>query len=414
MWGICLQKWKHGPSSTTLLPETGARWPSVRLWGIGRLVRLDAGRRYYRWLPPSKKGRIVISTNTAVASLQFDPANLEVGDKKDIRDGLSAIASDGRNLWLACDEGCRLERLTRDGSGFVFGSHRDFPLSDLIHLPVPRKAGEPEAEADVEGMDVDDGWLWLVGSHSVKRKNPKADDAPDEIAAKLQKISRDGNRHLLARIPLDDGVVQRRDGSRQAAGIATSVESSALLDAIKDAGDKHLLPFLPLPGKDNGLDIEGLAVRGTRAFVGLRGPVLRGWSCILELRLEANDDTLELLPVDKAVPYRKHFHNLNNLGIRDLVFVEDDLLVLAGPTQSHDGPHEIWRWKNAGKQSAAGDRTCERVLVLPQRDKVDRAEGITMIDRSGSSASLLVVYDTPDKDRVGKKDGSVTADVVRL
>ena len=356
----------------------------------------------------------MISTNTAVASLQFDPANLEVGDKKDIRDGLSAIASDGKHLWLACDEGCRLERLTREGSSFVFGSHRDFALSDLIHLPAPREAGKPEAEADVEGMDIDDGWLWLIGSHSVKRKNPKDDDTPDEIAAKLQKTSRDGNRHLLARIPLDDGVVKRRDGSRRAAGIATSVESSALLDAIKDEGDKHLLPFLSLPGKDNGLDIEGLAVRGTRAFVGLRGPVLRGWSGILELRLEANDDTLELQPVEGGALYRKHFQNLDNLGIRDLVFVEDDLLILAGPTQSHDGPHEIWRWKNAGKKGGSGNRSFERVLVLPQRDKVDRAEGITAIDQSGSSVSLLVVYDTPDKDRKGKKDGTVTADIVRL
>lgn len=357
----------------------------------------------------------MISTNTAVASLQFDPANLEVGDKKDIRDGLSAIASDGRNLWLACDEGARLERLTREGSSFVFGSHRDFPLSDLIHLPAPRKAGEPEAEADVEGMDIDDGWLWLVGSHSVKRKNPKGDDALDQIAAKLLKTSRDGNRHLLARIPLADGVAKKSDGSRQAAGIATGVESSALLDAIKAAGDKHLLPFLPLPGKDNGLDIEGLAVRGMSAFVGLRGPVLRGWSCILELQLEADGADLKLLPVDGAIPYRKHFQNLNNLGVRDLVFVEDDVMILAGPTQSHDGPHEIWRWKKAGKKnSAAGARAFERLLVLPQRETADRAEGITTIDQSGSSASLLVVYDTPADGRKGKTDGSVTADVVRL
>jgi hypothetical protein len=361
----------------------------------------------------------VISTNTAVASLQFDPANLHVGDEKDIRDGLSAVASDGTHLWLACDEGCRLERLTREGSSFVFGSHRDFPLSDLIHLPAPREAGKPEAEADIEGMDIDDGWLWLIGSHSVKRKNPKPDDAPDEVASKLLKVSRDGNRHLLARLPLEHGVVKPRDGSRKAAGIATGVESSALLDAITHAGDKHLLPFMPLPGKDNGFDIEGLAVRGKRAFVGLRGPVLRGWSCILELHIDADGADLTLQPVDGAVPYRKHFQNLNNLGVRDLLFIDDDLLILAGPTQSHDGPHEIWRWKNAGKKKgAAGDRDIERVLVLPGRDKVDRAEGITAIDQSGSSVSLLVVYDTPDDTRKGKKGkpdaGSVTADVVRL
>jgi hypothetical protein len=41
--------------------------------------------------------------------------------------------------------------------------------------------------------------------------------------------------------------------------------------------------FLPLPGKDNGFDVEGLAVFGARLFVGLWGPVLCGWAVILEL-----------------------------------------------------------------------------------------------------------------------------------
>ena len=32
----------------------------------------------------------------------------------DLRTGLSAVALDGNTLWLACDEGCRVERLTKD------------------------------------------------------------------------------------------------------------------------------------------------------------------------------------------------------------------------------------------------------------------------------------------------------------
>lgn len=354
----------------------------------------------------------MISTNTAVASLQFDRDDLTVGDDKDIRDGLSAIACDGTHLWLACDEGCRLERLTREGAGLAFGSHRAFPLADVLDLPAPAKAGKPEDEADVEGMDVDEGWLWLIGSHSVKRKNPKASDAPEEIAAKLQKVSRDGNRHLLARIPLDEGTIARRAGTRDAAGIGTTAESSDLLDAITAAKDPHLLPFLELPGKDNGLDIEGLAVRGMRAFVGLRGPVLRGWSCILELHLEAAGDRLQLQPIEKKVRYRKHFQNLDNLGVRDLAFAGDDLLILAGPTQSHDGPHQIWRWKHAARKGSTSSEV-ERLLVLPSRDKADKAEGITVLDESGSSPVLLVVYDTPARERLSR-NGAVTADVIRL
>jgi hypothetical protein len=347
------------------------------------------------------------------AILRFDPGNLIVGDGKDIRQGLSAAAFHGGYLWLACDEGCRLERLTRAGSELTFASHRDFPLTEYLDLPAIEEARKPPEEADVEGMDVEDGWLWLVGSHGVKRKNPKRRDSPARIAEKLRKTSRDGNRHLLARIPLDAGVPARTSGRRDAACIETTADSSALLDAIRTSHDPHLLPFLTLPGKDNGLDIEGLAVRGMRAYVGLRGPVLRGWSCILELRLAAEGDVLQLLPVDGAMPYRKHFQDLNKLGIRDLLLVDDDLLVLAGPTQSHDGPHEIWRWKGAARTRSATPEF-KRLLALPQREDSDRAEGLALLDASGASTSVLVVYDTPATSRLGSDDGSVTADVFHL
>ena len=349
-----------------------------------------------------------MSDDHPVVTLQFDPGNLTVGDEKDIRDGLSAIALNDNDIWLACDEGCRLERLSRSGSGLTFDSHRSFPLTDFLDLPAKRKEGKPEEEADVEGMDIDEGWLWFVGSHSLKRKNPKADDSSKKIAEKLLDISRDGNRHLLARIPLDEGVPVRSAGDRRAACIDTSPKTSALLDAI--TSDTHLSLFVPVPGKDNGLDIEGMAVRGMRVFIGLRGPVLRGWSCILELHLEVDGKKLNLRPVEGASLYRKHFQNLNNLGIRDLLIHENDLYVLTGPTQSHDGPHEIWRWKNGAKGEAAD---LQRVLTLPDRRKADRAEGFTVFDASGAAPSVLVVYDTPAEERL-TKPGAVTADVFAL
>lgn len=60
---------------------------------------------------------------------------------------------------------------------------------------------------------------------------------------------------------------------------------------------------------------------GERLFMGLRGPVLRGWAVILEVELEDNDQpsTLSLKaigPSDRL--YRKHFLHLGGLGIRDL------------------------------------------------------------------------------------------------
>jgi hypothetical protein len=58
------------------------------------------------------------------ATLEFDLTQLIVGKDADIRQGLSAVALENQHLWLAYDEGCRLERLTRTGSGSVFSAHR--------------------------------------------------------------------------------------------------------------------------------------------------------------------------------------------------------------------------------------------------------------------------------------------------
>jgi hypothetical protein len=350
------------------------------------------------------------ATPSGSITLEFDRKNLVVAGDTDIRLGLSAVALNGDTLWLACDEGCRLERLTRTAAD-TFAQHVSFPLEDVLHLPA-----DATEEADVEGMYVDDGWLWLVGSHSIKRKKPKPSDPQGVIAKALTNTSRDGNRHMLARLPIAGRTPVRKDGkgrdARRAAAIDSTPDTSALLDAIaggkKDA-DEHLAPFIPIPGKDNGFDIEGLAVRGMRALIGLRGPVLREWACILEVRLDADDDRLRLKKMDKERRYRKHFVRLNGLGIRDLVFTGDDVLVLAGPSMAHDGPCEIWRWKKGANDDAvASTAALSRVLVLPQREGNDRAEGLTILEQ-GRRTSVMVVYDSPAPQRLGKT--SLTVDV---
>lgn len=283
-----------------------------------------------------------------------------------------------------------------------------FPLDDFLRLP----AG-PDEEADVEGLDVDDGWLWLIGSHSVKRKKPGPGDGVGKIAARLASTARDGNRHLLARIPIHEGGLAKKTASRRAAAIDSSPTSSVLLDAIVGREDPHLLPFVNLPGKDNGFDLEGLAVRGSRVFAGLRGPVLREWCCILELDLEADGKQLHLKPIEDDRPYRKHFQKLSGLGIRDLAMLDQDLFALAGPTMAHDGPSEIWRWKNGARKNAGSSLPdCKRLLVLPQREGADRPEGFTLLTDSGPT-SILVVFDTPARSRL-KGANSVLADVYRL
>ena len=147
------------------------------------------------------------------------------------------------------------------------------------------------------------------------------------------------------------------------------------------AEDPHLGAFIKaaIPGKDNGFDIEGIAVVQNRIFLGLRGPVLRGWAVMLEIELEESAPgllKLKEIACDREL-YRKHFINLNGLGIRDLYLDGEDLLILAGPTMDLDGPISVYSLENVMNLKGNTFTTPEIVMQIPNGNRDDRAEGIT-------------------------------------
>ncbi|WP_026411144.1 DUF3616 domain-containing protein [Actinomadura oligospora] len=330
---------------------------------------------------------------------------------------LSAVRRDGPCLWVAGDETATIERLTAvsdtDGRVTGYGAELSVRLADLVDLP----AG-PDAEADIEGLARADGWLWAIGSHSLKRRKPKPDHSPAKARKRLASVVREENRYILARLPLttgDDGLprVVREDGDRTAAVLGGQGDS--LADLLAD--DPHLAPFLAIPSKDNGLDIEGIAVIGDRVLVGLRGPVLRGWAVLVEIAPEPHSHhpgRLRVRPLDDddGPRHRTHFLDLGGLGIRDLCPHGDDLLILTGPSMDLDGPVRLVRWPGARHAAPHGLVTAddlEQVGELPHGDGCDHAEGIAVL----SDGELLVVYDSPAADRL-TADGGVLADIVRL
>ncbi len=350
----------------------------------------------------------------------FEKAVCEELIDKHIREGVSSITFSGDYLWVAGDENVSVQRLEKLADG-NYGNATNFFLKDYIDLPAP------DDEADIEGMEAAGNFLWVVGSHSYKRKKIRAEKDPAEEMERLAKVSLDPNRNLLARIPLvkdENGVPvlqketpdpENPGRSLWAAKLQHSKKKwSQLTSKLKK--DKYLKPFIGLPGKDNGLDIEGLAVYKQKIFLGLRGPVLRGWAIILEVELEEEEDGLLKLrkAEDTGNHYKKHFINLNGMGIRELHADGEDLIILAGPTMDLDGTMEIYRWKGAAQHPAdqvVSQQEIESMLVLPHRSKqhgVNKAEGLAMHE----DGTLLIAYDSPDNSRkVG--DYQVRVDMYR-
>ncbi|WP_244911592.1 DUF3616 domain-containing protein [Actinoplanes regularis] len=329
---------------------------------------------------------------------------------------LSAVRLDGPVLWIAGDETATVERLLADSPDrpSEFGDEARFRLADLVDLP----GTDADEEADVEGLARTGHFLWAVGSHSLRRKRIRDRHDGPKALKRLARVEGQQNRQILVRLPI-----------AEVGGVPTPVREivvdgvrhrAAALDARDDLrrllrDDEHLAPFLPIPGKDNGLDVEGIAVHGDRVYLGLRGPVLRGWAFVLELRpyVTPDDPTrLRLRPFEDGQPYRKHVLDLQGLGVRDLCPDGDDLLLLAGPTMALDGPVRVYRWHGASRAempSIVRGELISRELELTFGEGDDHAEGLSMF----GDGRILVVYDSPAKARL-TGDGAVIADVLRL
>ena len=322
---------------------------------------------------------------------------------------LSAVRTDGRHLWVAGDETATVERLTarHDADGVLVGwdDQVTVALADLVALP----AG-PHEEADVEGIARDGDWLWAIGSHSLKRKRIRPHDDDAKARKRLGRVVREPNRYVLVRMPVDPATGLPAREVVTGAGTLTAAVLGAHHDSLTDllADDDLVAPFLAIPSKDNGVDVEGVAVHhgadgGTRLYVGFRGPVLRGWAVLVELRPRTHPrhpHRLEAAAFEDGRRYRLHLLDLGGLGIRDLCPDGDDLLVLAGPSMGLSGPVRVHRWLGATALEAADVVRADGlpvVLDLPHGQGQDHPEGIAVVPAAvtGTTEQLLVVLDSP-------------------
>jgi|GEM_PF-6215440 len=141
-----------------------------------------------------------------------------------------------------------------------------------VHSDILLFTGE---EMDIEGIAADDNTIYVVGSHSSKRSKIKECGTYKKNREKFHatKIKDEQNRDWLYQIVIDkEGKEVKR-------------ERISLRSIISD--DPVLRAFSEIPGKENGVNIEGLAASAQSGcwgrYVLQRKAKPKGWQCFKKM-----------------------------------------------------------------------------------------------------------------------------------
>jgi hypothetical protein len=272
---------------------------------------------------------------------------------------LSGVAVIGDFLVLGADEGHQLQVLTRDESK---------PSWRLLRT---KALAKQDQETDIEAVAYGDGHLYVVGSHSARRRLMRDDLSSRRNRERLLEVRVDEARNRLYRLPFD--AATGKVGKPRALDLSKRLRKDPLL---------HV--FYGIPGKENGIDIEGLAYRDGRLALGFRGPVLRD-----------NYVPVMVFEYDNPKQYELSFVRLRGQGIRDLVALPNGYLILSGPTNDAPGPYRLWWWDGADQVPGKDLNTTETVeLGEVSTPGGAKAEGLALLECGGSSAEVIVIYET--------------------
>lgn len=272
---------------------------------------------------------------------------------------LSGATVVGDYLVLGGDEGHKLQILVRDAVANAWRPQRRVSLA------------QEDQEADIEAIDYGQGYLYVIGSHSFRRRRMKPDLSVRKNRERLLDVQQDPARNRLYRLAFD--------GQTGKVGKAERVDLSKRLRK-----DPLLGMFYGLPSKENGIDIEGLAFRDDRLYLGFRGPVLRD-----------NYVPVMVLEFTRPKQYRLRFVRLDGQGIRDMVALRDGFLILAGPVNDAPGPFCLWWW-DGSDQIPGSEHAVRPALPLGAVTTSGgaKAEGLALLAEQGDCAEVMVVYDT--------------------
>jgi hypothetical protein len=264
---------------------------------------------------------------------------------------VSAVAVVGDFLVIGSDEASLVQVLKKDGAAYQVVA--DVPLD------------KPGHEVDIEGVAAEGNTVYVTGSHN-----------------RVRHIGAKGGGGVS---PVEDRPRRHRDQVFRFTLGPDGTPGPVEVMTLRAVLDEHpiLKQFVPVASKENGIDIEGLAVKNGRLYFGFRGPVLRdNWVPILSC-------TFGKAPGNVKVAYAR----FGGRGVRDMVAVSDGFLVLAGPVGDGDQPYQIYFWDGADGLAGPKDPPRPKPLAeLPDFGK-GKPEGLAVLKEEGKSYELLLVCD---------------------
>jgi len=368
------------------------------------------------------KGTKTALTCCLVVSMLFIRPSLTLGDTDPVATKieewqLESLPTDGKEhlnisgitlnkneslLVVGTDERSRIQVLKKTGK-------TKFALVDEGNIPL----ASGETELDVEGIARDKDFTWVIGSHSMKRKSMQSPEELKEKARKEEKkgdkLSEDYNHDRIATVavePTREWLYRLEIGNNGSAK-QNSIRRGSLRDIF--ANHPVLARFRNIPSKENGIDIEGLAVipnsgsKKTKLLMGLRGPSLRGpLAVVLEVsaKEEKAEDGRLILEIKLKDTY---YLTLGGRGIRGMSAMtkkKDGYLVLAGPVGDEPTPYMLYHWN--GEDTVPEIDTLDAKLnvtglcLIPPPEAQPRAkpEGVHFLGEQDGIVKFVIVYDS--------------------
>jgi Protein of unknown function (DUF3616) len=282
------------------------------------------------------------------------------GDSRKLRRALSGIACrDSASLPRTClvvfDEGMEARHVVIDDGSYSLDGER-------VVL------GE-DGELDAEAAATDGQYYYVSGSHSVKREGCDPNPASRQVI----------------RIPIDQASGKARHAPDNA--VAGESDKGRLWSLMNQRDDLNNFVGKCLGDPSQGVNIEGLAVKGGRLYFGFRGPADKGVARILSV------DATALFADGDLSPSMTTIEVGEGRGIRDLAAVRDGFLILSGPDDTmanHDKGWGISFWD--GTSSVAGAHVESKGLAELDLSGVD----LRPCDRELKPEALAVTADAPE------------------